>query len=113
VRDAHGISLVDVRARSVTQLLVTAAGAAAAAAPLSWRPLASSPWSSDGASFVFTDDGTGVWRGQALQTRGGAGGLYLASAAHPGQMPALIHAGADAWPGWSALDASASLLGEA
>jgi hypothetical protein len=110
VRDAHGIALVDVHARSVTPLLVTGAGTAARAAPLSWRPLTSSPWSSDGASFVFTDGGAGVWRGHALATGNGVGGLYVASAAHPGQVPALIHSGADAWPGWSALDASASLL---
>ncbi|HEY7984928.1 MAG TPA: hypothetical protein VID73_12210 [Ktedonobacterales bacterium] len=109
VRDARGLALVDARARGVTQLLVAPATATAATPPAVWRPLASSPWSADGASFVFTDSGTGMWSGQALPTRG-AGGLYVASAAHPGQLPALIHSGADAWPGWSALDASASLL---
>ncbi|HEV2235444.1 MAG TPA: hypothetical protein VGR57_02175, partial [Ktedonobacterales bacterium] len=108
VRDAHGIALVDVHARDVTQLLVAPATIATATAGDSWRPLASSPWSSDGASFVFSNDGTGLWVGQALPTHGGAGGVYVASAAHPRQLPALIHSGADTWPGWSALDASAS-----
>jgi hypothetical protein len=109
VRDARGIAMVDVRAHSVTQLLVTP-GSAVAVTPLAWRPLASSPWSSDSASFVFADGGTGVWRDQALPTRGGSGGLYVASVDNLDQAPVLIHSGADAWPGWSTLDASASLL---
>ena len=110
VRDAHGVALVDVRAHSVTQLLVTPTAPKPANASLSWAPLTSSPWSTDGASFAFADGGAGVWRGAPLPTHSGMGGLYVASAAHPAQAPALVDSGADAWPGWSALDASASLL---
>jgi hypothetical protein len=110
VRDARGLALVDVRAHSVTQLLTTAASTAGPAAPPSWRPLTSSPWSADGLSFVFADGGAGAWRGRALATQHGTGGVYVASAAHLDRAPALIHSGADTWPAWSALDASASLL---
>jgi hypothetical protein len=110
VRDAHGLALVDVRARRVTQLLVAPAPPMATTPAASWVPLTASPWSADGARFVFADSGTGTWRGQALPTKSGIGGIYVASASHPEQTPALIDTGADTWPSWSALDASASLL---
>jgi hypothetical protein len=110
VRDARGLALVDLRARRVTPLLTTSAGATGPALPQSWRPLTSSPWSADGQSFVFADVGTGAWRGTPLATRHGMGGVYIASATRLGEAPTLIHSGADAWPAWSALDASASLL---
>jgi hypothetical protein len=113
VRDVHGLALVDVRAHRVTQLLVTPAAPTTLSPPGSWVPLTASPWSADGMRFVFADAGTGMWRGKALPTQSGAGGVYLASASHPEQAPALIDSGADAWPSWSALDASASLLGGA
>jgi hypothetical protein len=109
VRDAHGLALVDVRAHRVTQLLVAPA-ASTATPPASWVPLTASPWSADGTRFVFADSGVGMWRGQALPTNGGVGGVYVASASHPERAPVLIDTGSDAWPSWSALDASASLL---
>jgi hypothetical protein len=114
VRDRTGLRLADVRTQRTQQVLVSAEELVGTAHPMSWRPLAGSPWSVDGRQIVFADPGTGTWQGRALPApRSGSGGLYVADIAGigaSGAAPRLIASGPASWPGWSYLDPSASFL---
>lgn len=110
VRDRAGLWVADTRARTVRQLLASAAPPAPPAQPPSWHPLTGSPWSADSTRIIFADPGTGQWLGHALPAaRGATGGLYLASVSGSAT-PTLLNGGPDQWPSWSYLDPSASFL---
>lgn len=109
VRDQAGLALADLRAGTTRALLTSAAPAAVSGSHAGWRPLAGSPWSPDGTRIVFADPGTSAWQGHALPAPKGGGGLYVATINAGGQ-PQLIASGPIAWPGWSYLDPSVSVL---
>lgn len=109
VRDQTGLQLTDLRARTTRQLLASAAPAPAASGAHSWNPLVSSPWSPDSRRIAFTDPGSGTWQGQTLPASKSGDGLYIAAVSGNAE-PQLIASGAIAWPGWSTLDPSTSLL---
>jgi hypothetical protein len=112
VRDQAGLELADLGARATRPLLATPAPVAAPGTPApaaAWQPLVSSPWSADSTRIVFTDPGSGLWQGRALPSASSGGGLYVA-ASSGSAAPQLLVSGVVAWPGWSVLDPSASLL---
>lgn len=111
VQDSSGWKLVDIARKSV-RTLVTLPGAKPTdiSGVTSWSPAAGSPWSPDGARFVFTGSVQETWQGKPLPApHNSATGMYVADPAS-NAAPTLIDSGADFSPQWSYLDPSTVFL---